>query len=184
MFDLDENRPDYYAEPEQPPRPSAGDTVDFSDGDSHAPARRRSQLRRFVSWTVAVCVILLGVVAWFRYFSPYVTDSRIDGYVVSVERRGLLFKTYEAEIVSRTALADTSRVYSHNIAVSIPSEALARRMQSLQGSGRPVILTVERYWGVLPWRGSSTMVVKAMTVQDSADSKGVSCRDAASGEAI
>ena len=84
------------------------------------------------------------------------------GYVVSVERRGIIFKTFEGEMVSHSALEDSTRVYAREINFSIPSDSLARVLQSYQGTGRPVTVTLERYYGTLPWRGASPTVAVAV----------------------
>ncbi|MDE6587583.1 MAG: hypothetical protein K2K40_04535 [Paramuribaculum sp.] len=172
MFDYSDEKPDYFVgdsrDKASGAAPDAGSTLDFGDGDdsggSHgypdeAPRRRRGRARRVVAWIIAVCVVVLVALCYFRYFNPYATESRIDGYVVNVERRGLLFKTYEAEIISESALTDTTRVYSRTLTVSIPSATLAHRLQAMQGSGRRVSLVTERFYGMLPWRGASTTVV-------------------------
>lgn len=171
MFKLDENRPDYFTDdtadtrPDQPAR--AGATLDFGTGNiSSVPApaskpRRRRGLR-FLIWTIIICLLAIVGIGYFRYFSPYITDSRITGYVANVEKRGLIFKTYEADVITDSNLADTSRVYSRSLTVTIPSPEVARRLQQIQGSGQRVTLVTERYYGMLPWRGGSTTVVTAI----------------------
>lgn len=173
MFDLDENRPDYFtdegsdADRATDTTPAAGSTLDF-DGSSgrEAPQRPRRRMRRFVAWTVTVSLLVLAAIIYLRYYNPYVTDSRVTAYVASVERRGIIFKTYEADLISESALTDTSRVYSRNITVTIPSAETARALQALQGTGRKVTLTTERYYGMLPWRGASTTVVTAIVAPE------------------
>lgn len=101
----------------------------------------------------------MGVTVYVRYFTPYVTDSRATGYITNVERRGIFFKTFEGEMISEAALTDTTRVYTRDMSFSIPSDSLALRLQNLQGSGRPVRLTFERYYGNLPWRGATNCIL-------------------------
>ncbi|MCM1029004.1 MAG: hypothetical protein NC342_01975 [Pseudoflavonifractor sp.] len=164
MFDLDESKPDYFSEPEEegpqaPPTP--GDSIDFGGDDGEKPPRRRSGLKRFLLWAAAICLIGLAIAGYLRYLNPYATDSLINGYITKVERRGIIFKTYEAEVISESALTDTTRLYSERLTMSIPSEALAKRLQALQGTGRRVELTTERFYGMLPWRGESTTIITA-----------------------
>ena len=170
MFDLDEDRPDYFTDSgsdSDAPRPShAGSTLDFDGGDGGGEPRRHSRGRRVLAWIITICVVALLAIGYLRYFNPYVTDSRITAYVGCVERRGILFKTFEADLISEQALTDTTRLYSRNITVSIPSPEIARKLQDLQGTGRRVTLTTERYYGMLPWRGTSTTVVTALDSVD------------------
>lgn len=166
MFEFDENRPDYFAdpEPEAQPAPEAGNTIDFGP-DPNASAdtpRRRSPWRKVLAWVIILCVIGAAIWVWIRYFNPYAEEARIDAYITNVERRGVIFKTWEADIISEQALTDTARVYSRAASVTIPDEALAARLRQAQGTGRPVTLVTSRYYGMLPWRGGSTTVVTAV----------------------
>jgi len=173
MFDFDENRPDYFDEPDEAdapaPRPSAGDRIDFSEDDTYslAPERRRRR-RRLVAWIVAIALLLLALGMWLRYLNPYATDSVIDCYVVGVERRGVIFKTTEADIISEASLTDTARVYTRDLSVTVPSDALAAELRRLQGTGRKVRLVTERYHGMLPWRGGSTIVATGLHEENNA----------------
>ena len=169
IFDFDEERPDYFVEADTTDdaasTPEAGQTLSFGSEGQEPPRPRHSRLRRFMAWFITICIAGLGVAAYLRYFNPYATDALVSGYVTGVERRGIIFKTYEAEIISEAALTDTTRLYSERLKMSIPSEELAKRLQALQGSGRRVTLTTERFYGMLPWRGESTTVITAIDSQ-------------------
>lgn len=121
--------------------------------------RRRHGCRRALAWILTIAIVGLGLTFYLRYFNPYATDARLTGCVLSVEKRGVFFKTYEAEIVTRDALADTSRVYTRERSMTVGSDEVARKLQALQGTGRPVTVSYERFYGTLPWRGSSTSVI-------------------------
>lgn len=128
------------------------------------PRRKRSGLRRFFCWFVFVVVVVIGVVFYIRYLNPYVTDAKVRGYVNSVERRGIIFKTFEMEMVSDAAMADSGRVYSRDCYFSIDNDSLAARLQRLQGTGERVVVSYETFYGTLPWRGASRSVATAVEV--------------------
>ena len=65
-------------------------------------------------------------------------------------------------MISQSQLTDTTRVYSRDFYFSIPDDSLARVIQSYEGTGRPVTLTCKRYFGTLPWRGASKIVVTSI----------------------
>lgn len=167
MFEFDENRPDYYSESEENTVPEAGNTINFStesdaspsDSGENEPSPRRHRLRKVLFWIIAVAVVALAVTIWLRYYNPYVEDSRMDAYIVKVERRGMLFKTNEADIISRQAVTDTTHLYTRESSVTIADDRLAEQLRQAQGTGRPVRLITSRYYGMLPWRGASTTVV-------------------------
>lgn len=144
-----------------PPTPEANSTrvIDFS-GSSAAPApKRRHRGRKVLAWVIFICIIVLAAGFYIRYFNPYVAEARASGYITNVEKRGIIFKTFEAEMISESALADTTRIYTRDFTFSIPSDSLARILQPLQGTGRKVTVVYERYYGMLPWRGGSPCVL-------------------------
>lgn len=155
---------------QQPVAPAADDTkhVDFTDdiADDEAKARKaeeeKSHKKRkshFWAYALLVIIIALGVTCYFRYFSPYITEARVTGYVTQIERRGMVFKTFEGQMITESALTDTTRIYSRDFSFSVTDQAIVRQLQELQGSGRPVTLEYERYYATVPWRGSQPVVV-------------------------
>ncbi len=183
---LDEH-PDYYIDddpssaapgrPSPSPAPEQGKSISFetesSSADSSAgsaaadpvqPAapRKPRRARKFLTWVVCISIAVIAVTIYIRYFNPYVTDARTRGYVTQVERRGIIFKTFEGEMISESALTDTTRVYSRDFNFTIPDDSLALRLQAVQGTGRQVTLTYKKYYATVPWRGSSVNVVTAV----------------------
>lgn len=131
--------------------------TDNTDGNcAEKPRKRRS--RRWL-WFFVIIFVLLGLTLYVRYFVPYATESRATGYVTLVEKRGIIFPTFEGEMVSESLLNDTSRIYTRDIYFSIPSDSLALRFQKYQGSGQQVTVTFKRYYGILPWRGASNTIL-------------------------
>lgn len=148
-------------------KPSAeGPSIDFAP-DEPAPKlaeerprpRRRHRARRVLIVVVLIALIVGAAAFYLTFISPYATDARVSGYVTNVEKRGFVFKTYEGEMVTESALADTSHVYNLPMAFSVKSDSIAAILQSYQGTGRPVTVVMERYNATLPWRGSSKNVV-------------------------
>lgn len=140
---------------------------DFGDTDGQdaedMPVKPRRRGKRILIWFFIIIICALGLTVWIRYFVPYVTESQSTGFVTLVEKRGIVFHTFEGEMVSESQLADTQRVYSRDVYFSIPDDNLARRLQQYQGSGTPVRLTFKRYYGTLPWRGASNNILVSFT---------------------
>lgn len=159
---LDDSHNDYFVNNTDDGTPAADPRViDFSagGGEPEAPQPRQWYRRRWVWWTAAVLVAVMAVAFYLRYCNPYVTDARMTGFVTKVEKRGIIFKTYEADFISEAALTDTTRVYSHNVSFSVDDPAVVARLQTMQGSGRPVTVVYETYYATLPWRGASKNVI-------------------------
>lgn len=145
---------------------SQSPSFDFTDGRAVATTterKKKNRLRGCLTWVVCIAVVVIAVTVWIRYYVPYVTESKVTGYVTTVEKRGIIFKTFEGEMVSEEQFATSNRVYSRDINFSIPDDDLARRLQQYQSSGQPVTVTCKRYYGSLPWRGASNTVVVSFT---------------------
>lgn len=146
---------------------SASPSFDFSnpsgEGTTGVDVKPKRRHRKVLVWFFVIVFAVLGVTVWIRYFVPYVTESQVTGYVTLVEKRGIIFRTFEGEMVSESRLADKGNVYSRDVYFSIPDDDMARRLQQYQGSGTPVTITCKRYYGTLPWRGASNNVMVSFT---------------------
>ncbi len=173
---LDDDRPDYFLSDEKADGSKQADptavttakdskTIDFGGPvQEHEPEKvpekkPRHRARKVLVIAIAVAVVVLAVAFWIRYLTPYAEDASARVYVVNVEKRGIIFKTWEAQVVSVSALADTTAVYSHPQDFSLPSEQIARQLQQYQGTRTPVVLYYDKYYATLPWRGAAKQVV-------------------------
>lgn len=136
----------------------------FPEGQSQGNEAKCGKKRKHHGWRwfFFILFVALGVTVYIRYFVPYATESRTTGFVTRVEKRGIIFKTFEGEMISQSQLTDTAHVYSRDFYFSIPNDSLARVIQSYEGTGRPVTLTCKRYFGSLPWRGASKTIAVAI----------------------
>mgnify|MGYP006876765644 CR=1 FL=1 len=139
-----------------------GTTRDSGSPDGGLPSghgrHRRHRFRTFILWLLLIVIFGGGLTFYIRYLTPYVEEAQVRGYIVSVERRGIFFKTYEGVMATESALVDTAAVYQRDMTFSVSDPAVVAKLRDYQGSGQPVTLTYERYYGSLPWRGASTIV--------------------------
>ena len=150
-MDLD-SKPDNFLSEEKDDNVIKFDGAAPVDSDSQpAPEKpkKRHAMRRFLWWCVAVVVISLGVVTWISY-------------VVDFKRQGVLFKAWEGQMFVRSALIDSTRPYSRDFVFSVDNEDVADRLASAKGTGRKVTVSYKRYWGVLPWRGATPVIVTSV----------------------
>lgn len=155
---------------------NSGRSIDFvgEDGGGNASSsavgasakpdnsRRRRRFRRILASVVLACAVILAVVFWVRYLNPYAVEAQETGYVVSLEKRGLFFKTFEGVIATRTALSDSANVYARDFTFTVANDSLAHVLQGMAAERRAVTVVYEKYYGTLPWRGSSKNVVVGM----------------------
>lgn len=164
-MDLD-SKPDYFlAEEPEPAKP----VIKFEEEAATPPApdkpqpKKRHRVRRFFIWLLVIIAVALGAVVWVRYFNPYETDMQEHGYVVDFKRQGVVFKTWEGQMIVQSALVDSTRPYSRDFVFSVDNDAVAATLAAAKGTGREVTVTYKRFWGVIPWRGATGCIVTSVT---------------------
>ena len=113
-------------------------------------------------------IVVIGLVAgcWIRYFSPYVEDATQFGYVENIEKRGLIFKTFEGTLIPYRELMDTTRVYSRDFIFSVNNDKTASTLKQALYDAKPVRVSYKKYHATLPWRGANKIVVTAADTVD------------------
>lgn len=166
---------DYFDDREAPREP-ADDTAGVTPTSSTStapvepasasakPRKRRHTGRNIILWLIVIIVLGGTAAVWLRYYTPYV-ESQESGYITNMERRGLIFKTYEGQMITESSLTDTTRVYSRDFVFSVTDPSLADSLQALAGSGRKVTVSYERYYGALPWRGAQPVIVTGLVTR-------------------
>lgn len=152
------------AETEQTPH--TGSNIKFTGQDAQSPAPKPKKRHHFWTWFFIIILVALGGTFWVRYCNPYVTDAQVRGFVVMVEKRGIIFKTFEGEMMRKAALDDTTSIYSRDFSFSIDNDSLAMRVQSFAGTRQQVLVTYRSYYGALPWRGASRNILEAIEPVD------------------
>lgn len=114
---------------------------------------------------VALVLVAFVGIGYFRYLSPIVDDAVMDVYVTDVQRRGVVFKTAEADVVVADRLVDMESAYTHPVGVTVADDVTAHILQSFQASGKPVRVRYRQYAATLPWRGESKIIVTGIVRQ-------------------
>jgi len=137
---------------------------DSDDKWDHLKPRRRT--RWYLYLAAAVVALALVVALWLRFFNPYVSDAVQYGYIHSIEKRGLVFKTDEGVLLPYKSLMDTTRAYGHDFIFSAGSARVSADLRRFEAQHRPVRVTYSQYNATVPWRGASKIVI---TKVDSVD---------------
>ncbi|MCH5228681.1 MAG: hypothetical protein J1F12_01635 [Muribaculaceae bacterium] len=121
--------------------------------------KRRSRIPFWVWILCGLAVVGLVVGCWIRYFSPYVEDATQYGYVESIEKRGMVFKTYEGTLIPYKELMDTTRIYNRDFVFSVADNKTAAILKEALYKAKPIRVGYKKYYATVPWRGASKIVV-------------------------
>lgn len=163
---------DYFLDGEENRHSSAdgGNRIDFTGSDNPkgpvadevSPPSRARGCRRWLVGLAVMCVVILVAIFWVRYLNPCAVEAQATGYVTNLEKRGVIFKTFEGVMATRSGINDTAAVYARDFTFTVANDSLAHLLQDKALAHRPVTVVYERYYGTLPWRGSSKNVVTAI----------------------
>lgn len=182
LFDSDDNdkfneKNDFFDGPDIPEAPPApkkkiyppDDPAFWDEDESQWEHLKPNRPMRLSLWAfIAGACLLLSIVAWFCFFSPFVQEVAQYGYVENIRKQGTLFKTYEGVILPYKELNDTSRKYTGDFVFSVTDRELFRKLRDAQKEARPVRVEYKVYHYPLPWRGESNTVVIAVDSVDPA----------------
>ena len=122
---------------------------------------------RFVFIIVAVIVLILGGVFFYKYYFVFgrgVKAGELNYFV----QKGYVFKTYEGKLIQsgyKGKVAGT--IQSNEFQFSVSNERIAQQLMT--ASGKFVELHYKEYLGAIPWRGFSPfMVDRIISIKDPA----------------
>ena len=127
--------------------------------------KRGNGLRKVMALVLAVVAVVVIVWTIVVFWMPYVSEAQQRGAIVQVRQEGLIFKTFEGQMITDERFADTVHVYQRDFIFSVEDDSIARDLMELQSTGKRVTLTYKEYRGALPWRGSSKIIVTGYRVK-------------------
>lgn len=111
---------------------------------------------------ISATVIILGllVFGYIWYYVPYSDSGVKAGILNNVKHKGIVFKTYEGELIQSGFRPGQQGLQSNEFQFSVDDEDLAIKLMAM--SGQHVKLHYKEYYGRLPWRGYSRYVVDSI----------------------
>jgi hypothetical protein len=120
----------------------------------------KRKVRKFFKWLISLIVIVLIIFFYIKYFYTY-SDGYRAGLLQKFSRKGILFKTYEGELVlssvAGTSGNNSAVIASEKFYFSVKSDSLAAQFDTLQG--RSVIVHYHQKKSPVFWRGDSPYLV-------------------------
>lgn len=141
---LDPEDPDYWIEEEASPL----------DNIIHKPGK-------IWKWWLAgaITFLILLIFSWFWFLRPYTDNATQYGYIINMERRGWIIKTFEGTLIPYKELGDTEPFHFKKVAFSVESDSLAAVMKRMMLGCIPVRVDYEMYHNPLPWKGEESMII-------------------------
>jgi len=114
--------------------------------------------------TVVVVGLLIFGYIWF--YVPFSDSGVKAGILNNVKHKGVIFKTYEGELIQSGFRPGAQGLQSNEFQFSVESEELFEKLKPL--SGQNVILHYKEYYGALPWRGYTKFIVDSIIAAEPA----------------
>ena len=122
------------------------------------------KVKKFLKRLLLVFILIACFVVYWKYFYTYSEGYRA-GLLQKFSSRGMVFKTYEGELIMSSVQANSNVVIaSEKFLFSVTDEKVARKIEKMQGEQVVVHYTEKR--GKLPWRGDSPYVVDSIQLKN------------------
>ena len=121
--------------------------------------RRNSRhgIKKIFRWTVVVCIFLLVILIWWKYYFVFGEGVK-SGELNYLVKKGNIFKTYEGKLIQSGFRSKTAgSIQSYEFEFSVVNDSIAGIL--MNNSGNIFDLHYQEYKGSLPWRGYSKYVV-------------------------
>lgn len=110
-----------------------------------------------IIWTVSIILFFSLILFGYWRFYFVVADGTQAGILNIIQKKGIVFKTYEGKIIQSGFKAN---VQSNEFSFSVTRENVAQEL--LKVSGREVNVHYKQYFGSLPWRGMQKFIVDSI----------------------
>lgn len=116
--------------------------------------------------TISLLIVLLGLLifGYIRFYVPYSDSGVKAGILNNIKHKGIIFKTYEGELIQSGFRPGQSGLQSNEFQFSVDDKELAIKLMSM--SGQNVKLHYKEYFGALPWRGYTKFIVDSIVVAE------------------
>ena len=121
-------------------------------------------MKKIVTITIAIIFAGLLIFGYIWYYVPYSDSGVKAGILNNVKHKGIIFKTYEGELIQSGFRPGQQGLQSNEFQFSVEKKDLAIKLMSL--SGQNVKLHYKEYYGALPWRGYTKFIVDSIVAAE------------------
>ena len=116
--------------------------------------------KRVLVITSVVIIVGLLIFGYVWFYVPFSDSGVKAGILNNVKHKGIIFKTYEGELIQSGFRPGAQGLQSNEFQFSVESKELYDKLMSL--SGQNVKLHYKEYYGTLPWRGYTKFIVDSI----------------------
>ncbi|MDH6310768.1 hypothetical protein M2451_003616 [Dysgonomonas sp. PFB1-18] len=127
-------------------------------------------MKKILFLIVTVLIAGLLVFGYIWYYVPFSDSGVKAGILNNVKHKGIIFKTYEGELIQSGFRPGTQGLQSNEFQFSVEDKDLYQQLMSL--SGQNVKLHYKEYYGALPWRGYTKYIVDSIVAATPVDNQG------------
>lgn len=113
---------------------------------------------------VAIIVAGLLIFGYIWFYVPFSDSGVKAGILNNVKHKGLIFKTFEGELIQSGFRPGQQGLQSNEFQFSVESKELYEKLMPL--SGQNIKLHYKEYFGALPWRGYTKFIVDSIISAD------------------
>jgi zona occludens toxin (predicted ATPase) len=117
------------------------------------------KVKRIFLFVLIFVIFVGGGVAYFAYNACY-SDGERTGTVQKFSRRGMIFKTYEGELILRDFSMQQNSVW----AFSVSDAVAAAKIEEAMRKGNKVVLHYCQKYKRLPWQGETDYFITSVNV--------------------
>ena len=122
-------------------------------------------MKKIIRWIVLIFIVVVGLFIFFKFTFTY-SDGYRAGLLQKFSRKGMIFKTYEGEMILSSIRSNTDlAIASEKFLFSVSDKNLAQKFNDLQGEY--IVVHYHEKNGTLPWRGESKYIVDSVRVRES-----------------
>lgn len=123
-------------------------------------------MRKVIIIVPTIILVGLLIFGYIWYYVPYSDSGVKAGILNNVKHKGIIFKTYEGELIQSGFRPGQQGLQSNEFQFSVDNKELAIKLMSM--SGQNVKLHYKEYFGALPWRGYTKFIVDSIVAVEPA----------------
>lgn len=123
-----------------------------------------SRTRKIFLSALGIIIVGLLIFGYIWFYVPYSDSGVKAGILNNVKHKGIIFKTYEGELIQSGFRPGQQGLQSNEFQFSIDDKELAKKLMSM--SGQQVKLHYKEYFGALPWRGYTKFIVDSIVAAE------------------